>query len=317
MKYRYDLKGVWVNRWMSARMRLALLKESAAYRAFWEENSVKILSAWEEDKLSIDAAAPFCHLSGNGCKDCKFSIACHVDIHFRIDLLNAFSLNYEDSPQNFFPILDPYNEEELPDPLPKFIIFFDQRATMSQVLFDATSPNEHPKGGVNITVCEEALAPGERMLIIDVTRRKSDILAEMGRFLDSISNFRKQADNPWAEEYATWQPETERQREEETWLALKVWKLRRQKKTYLEISKETELRVPAAKKAFARAYELIEGRLYDRERFKKVYQKIQSAEVKRTCKDCPERDTCVDPCPEVLPFLEQDYIGLAELISPL
>lgn len=315
MKHRYDPKGLWVNRWMSARARLALLKESAAYRAFWKENSIKILSAWEEDKLSIDNAAPLCHLSGNGCIDCKVATACHIDMHFRFDLLNAFSLIYEDSPRNFFPILDPYNEGELPDPLPNFIMFSDQRGAIEQVLFDTTSPNEH-NFGMNISVCEEPLAPGERMFIIDVTRRKSDILAEMGRFLDSIAEFRKRADNPWVEEYAKWQPETERQREEETWQALKVWKLRRQKKTFLAISKETGLRVPAAKKAFARVYELIEGRRYEPEKFKKVYQEIQSAEVKRTCKDCLERDTCVDPCPDVLPFLEQDYVGLAELISP-
>ena len=36
------------NHWMGARLRLALLKESAAYRTFWEENHLQKISTWEE-----------------------------------------------------------------------------------------------------------------------------------------------------------------------------------------------------------------------------------------------------------------------------
>ena len=69
--------------------------------------------------------------------------------------------------------------------------------------------------------------------------------------------------------------------------------------------------------AYYRAYELIEGRQYERERFKKKYQTIQAAEVKKKidCDNCKELSNCAKTgnyCPDMLAFIDQDHVKLRE-----
>lgn len=311
------------HKWMDDRLRLALLKESAAYRAFWEETGRHFLSACAETSRK-DNDSPL--------------ITNHISDEFFTKLYNfkirmTLGRDRKDGFVKKILALDPFNDEELPDPLP--VYFYDHLSPIKHVVCELPGstwrdcphedslaslgkpdPVQRPRPRIDLGVLNrKGLQPNERLLVVDISRRRGEIIAEMEAFLDRVSEFRKHNDNPWAENYAKWKPETERQRGE-TWQALKVWKLRRRKTPFLAIKKETGLSVPAAKKAFARAYELIESRHYDREQFKKVYQEIQSAEVKRTCKTCPERDTCTDLCPDVLAFINQDQVGLPELLSP-
>jgi hypothetical protein len=315
------------NKWMDTRLRLALLKESAAYRAFWRGVEPNILSAWIKYKRFFESPSRmysyhenmlcnfefiYCYMSldDTPAATCENSTVCKLTESFRTGLLQ-FHIKAEHPIETIPSVLDPFNDDELPRILP--ISFSDRVSAIKQVSIKQ-SPIEHRNFIDGFDECIDILEPEERMFVIDVSRRKGDILAEMEIYLDRIPKIRKIAHKyeSFAKNYVEWQPETNRQRIEETWQALKVWKLRRQKKTFLTISNETGLRVPAAKKAFARAYELIEGRLYNPELFKKLYQVILSAEVKRTCKDCPERATCTDPCPDVLAFIDQEHVKLHE-----
>jgi hypothetical protein len=213
--------------------------------------------------------------------------------------------------EDTYVMLNPY-DEELPEVIPSY--FLSQQPAVVQIANyeDVHAPREHR---YCLPIEDISLGPAERLLKIDVSQKKGDILEDISQFLNTVSERKRAAEAgdtpPWAETYVQWDTDVSRRREE-TWAALKVWKLRRQKKSFFTISKETGLLVPAAKKAFYRAYELIEGRKYDRAQYKDFHNEITTLEVKRTCKTCPERTTCTDPCPDVLAFIEQDEVKLRE-----
>ncbi|MDA8179569.1 MAG: hypothetical protein M0T69_08545 [Deltaproteobacteria bacterium] len=166
------------------------------------------------------------------------------------------------------------------------------------------------------------LLPHERLLVVDLRKKKSELLKEFGTFFDRMKYHRENTmDSEWKRSYSRWKLDTKRTRDE-AWRYLEVWKLRRLKKNFPCISLEMKISPDSAKKSFYRAYELIEGRTYDPLVFRKLYRKIKKEELSRECGECPDsvRRTCGSSgnlCPEMAAFVAQDDVPLQErLISP-
>lgn len=173
-------------------------------------------------------------------------------------------------------------------------------------------PNPEPLSG---------LRSHERVLLVDLRKKKVQLLKEFEAFLDAVEFSRKYSNKPeWIERYSTWKPDTTRARAE-AWQHLKVWKLHRLKKGFPDISREMGINPERAKKSFYRAYELIEGHKYDPIIFRKLYRKIGKEDISRTCGKCSDsiRKACGATgtlCPEVLAFVSQDYVRLQEKLLP-
>lgn len=282
--------------WLDDRLRLAILKESAAYRAFWGKHGGKeAVSAYVEVYFSNNP-----DLQAQKVPPEMRELADALS-----DGLNAFGviIKANQTGDDLLQSLDPFNEES-PESLP--VTFWVEVPVVQVIDLERSRLIEYDFFIDKSQV--DTLSPSERILVIDVSCRKNEILKEVERFLDSIKEARGIAhllpDEEYRKNYEMWQPDISRRREE-AWNHLKVWRLRRQRKSYLEISHQTGIRVDAAKKAFTRAYELIEGRRYDPERFKRTHAEIQAPELKRTCKTCPERDTCNELCPDLHPHIKQ------------
>lgn len=154
------------------------------------------------------------------------------------------------------------------------------------------------------------LRPHERVLLVDLRKKKAQLLEEFEAFLDVVEFSRKYSSKPeWIESYSMWKPDTTRTREE-AWRHLEVWKLRRQRKSYAKIALAMRMKTDAVKKSFYRAFELIEGRSYQPESFRQSYWEIKREELRRICATCPDHPNkgggCKELCPDVLPFVTQD-----------
>ena len=259
------------------RLRLALLKERKAYRDFWDAHGRTFLEAWQAgDRERITA--------------------------FRSGLW-SFGIRFDGGIRGtkaaqFVELLDPYNKD-VPD-LP-FPVFRDPAPVA--VVECPGIPEEH-----RLTVGVNELKPSERLLKVDLARPRGELLEEFKVFLDTVDLCRKSEDIPedWKENYSAWDQDKSRLRRE-AWQALEVWKLRREKKSFPEIAQKLEIGVSAAKQAFYRAFELIEGEPYQTEYFSQ-YQTISKQDLKRTCEVCPERAICTTPCPDVLAYILQDQV---------
>jgi hypothetical protein len=64
-----------------------------------------------------------------------------------------------------------------------------------------------------------------------------------------------------------------------------------------------KIKVSTARKAYYRAFELVQGEEFDPDKHKPEKLPIP---LRRTCDECPECATCDTPCPEVLNFVDQD-----------
>ena len=91
-----------------------------------------------------------------------------------------------------------------------------------------------------------------------------------------------------------------------------IWDDRKERKDFSIISKEHGISIDTAKKRFYRAYELIIGKPYDGEYFKKEI--ISKRKQTKLCTTCPIYDTCNDPCPNVLEYIDQDQGGGKEFL---
>jgi hypothetical protein len=155
-----------------------------------------------------------------------------------------------------------------------------------------------------------ALLPHERLLIVDLRKKKSELLKEFGAYFEEVIHHRKYTkDSEWKRSYSWWKLDTKRSREEAR-RHLEVWKLRRQRKGYAKIAMVMRMKTDAVKKSFYRAFELIEGRIYQPESFRQSYWEIKKEELRRICATCPDHPnkggSCKELCPDVLPFVTQD-----------
>lgn len=284
------------------RLRLALLKENSEYRSFWEQyGGEKFLNSY----FSIDIDLP---------PEEKIKTPAFIEAENFISELTRFNIDWpfmadDEKAVKFINLIDPFSSEDIAEPLPYPV--FTEYPSVAGVWSD-DAPNE-----ARLLVSSRVkLRPSERLLRIDLSRSRGELKDDFNRFLDRIEYFRKTGDVPedWTLNYAAWQPDNSRFRSE-AWQALEVWRLRRQRKTYKDIARTLGIGLQAAKMAFRRAYELIEGKPYMPEAFKRENLPVSTSELGKTCLDCPIRSTCKELCPDMLRFVDQDYGSQREVTS--
>ncbi len=283
------------------RLRLALLKENSDYRKFWDKyGGQKFLDTY----FAIDVALPV---------EEKVKTSIFIAVEKFTSELTRFGIEWpfmidDKRVQEFIHLIDPFSADDLPDPLP-FSVF--QKYPSVAGVFSESVPSE-----AQFCVSNNLeLGPSERLLRIDLSRSRGDLLNDFRRFLDRVDYFRNTADCPegWKENYQEWEPDRSRFRAE-AWQALTVWQLRRQRKTYKEIKNTLNIEISTAKMAFRRAYELIEERPYNPEAFKRDNLPVSVQELPKTCETCPIRKTCKEICPDMLAFFNQDRVPQRELL---
>ena len=147
------------------------------------------------------------------------------------------------------------------------------------------------------------LLPHERLLIVDLRKKKSELLKEFGTYIDDVIHHRKNTkDSEWGKNYSRWKLDTTRTRDE-AWQPLRIWKLRREKKGYAAIARIMKMTVGAVKMSFYKAHKIIEGFPYDREKYKLKHWNLREC---ATCKEHPDRG---GPCKELCPDAK-DQIGI-------
>ena len=163
------------------------------------------------------------------------------------------------------------------------------------------------------------LNPYEKLLKIDLRKKKKQLVSEFKNFVDYELTLQKAAielegalreeeSNYSLETAYEWEPYNSRDRKE-AWVQLKVWKLRRQRKAFPEIAKGLGLTEDTARKCFYRAYNLTQGRPYDPETLRKEIWVVRISELQRTCDSCPVKATCTTLCPETLAYVGQDVLS--------
>lgn len=302
------------------RLRLAILKQRADYRAFWDECGEKMTKAVEQcfDLGEFSRTREYL----------RFSMDCTEKLR-RFNIVNPFPLagGVRGEMLAALAALNPY-DEKMPKQIP--FKFLDDKAAIWQVVRhkpgDPWEPCEHS------SFCFSRdepvrLNPSERLLKVDLSRKKSELIAEFATFLDRVEYSRDTflCNEPEGDEdelagftddmrdnYRQWEQDNSRYRNE-CWKHLEIWKMRRQRKSFSTIASELKMKIPAAKKGFAHAFELIEGRKYDPVSFKQ-YKEMHKSELKRTCNDCPERPTCTELCPDALQYSEQEHAAQQHLL---
>ena len=140
-------------------------------------------------------------------------------------------------------------------------------------------------------------------LKIDTTQKRNIISSKIKQVLDFV-------------EISIKNKRTRRGRFKEWENQLKVWDLRSKKKPFNKIATElyphenlskSEDRV---KKQYYLIYEKITGEKYDPQEFKELFRNKDL--LPKTCKACKQRDTCTDPCPDILLYINSDYRSLRE-----
>jgi hypothetical protein len=222
----------------------------------------------------------------------------HTLYRFDGNLGRVFRLRMWGDPAGFLPaleILDPATKE-LPADLPFY--FYDDLPGVSH------KPTKTPMEGGNIDTTY--LKPSERLLRVDLSKRKTVLMAEFEAFLDRVGNYRKAETLPdqWRDNYKTWEPDRSRERAE-AWHQLKVWRMRKERIPFIEIARGLKITEDAAKKAFYKAYERTQGRAYEPDRYRQDGQKLNTWDMTKTCQTCPDRRTCSELCPEILRFADQ------------
>jgi len=259
-----------------AKIRLEILKENFEYQDFFK----KFVSWYDQNKLIEIFVWPVLGFKKFGLKRLRYYIGHPFfktsDI---IDLLNP----EKDT--------DKYFKKPVCDVLPK--LFYDN--AVSLVEHGKKSVNEVPYPGSIIPFRTiEKLNPSERLYKIDLSKTRKQIETEFKKYIDAI--------------FTSGNLEEDRQRQrKETSIQLEVWKMRRQKIDFREISKSLKISIDTAKNSFYRAYELTQGKKYDKDHFKKL-MRVKKSDMNNLCEICQQRKGCKVLCPDALRFANQDYV---------
>lgn len=304
--------------WMDDRLRMALLKEKNAYREFWKKfgGAEGVIATYREKQEYYEKNPDHIGHVGPDPK-CPADKVFH---DFIVGLFGSFGIVVTDeltgeALQKNLESLNPYSEE-LPDPLP---FHFRQSPPVTQLVdWNSNTPSEHDYT-VPVDVAIKRLQPWERVLRIDLRQKRAKIVEEFGNFLDRIAELRSKPEKRAAQyritkdchlvelewQYDQWETDSSRVHRAAR-QQLGVWRLRRQRKTFEEVANETGLSADNAKKSFYAAYELIEGKPYDREQFREKYREIETKGRRKPCDNCRACDPLLDiPCPDLLDWLEE------------
>jgi hypothetical protein len=222
-----------------------------------------------------------------------------------------------------FTILDPRHKEPPSKKIADILVPIEP--AVMQVLSDDDLPNQECLSSCLLSEEGLPLKPSQRLLLVDLSRKKSEIRDDFNAFLDKVYDLRAHADqllnDSWENHYAQWSPNTCRDRAE-AWDQLKIWRMRKERIPFFEIAKGLGITADAAKKAFYRAYERTQGRRYDRERYLEYGQKLNPWDMTKTCQTCPDWRTCSELCPEMLRIADQgilkstkEYLGEKDLLD--
>lgn len=135
------------------------------------------------------------------------------------------------------------------------------------------------------------LKSSERVVIIDLQKKKTDIIAELSYYIDYMQ---KKA------------PKT-RDRIKESWVQLEVWQLWKAGQSFKQIARRVDITYDGVRMAFRKAYEKIYKRQYDaRDVFENKLRKIEKPNVETFKENCPQKPCsgCKAPCNEYSEFIE-------------
>ena len=268
-----------------AKLRLALLKENFEYQDFFRR-----FLEMDKKRNKSNSAWPGLDFNKFGLKSLRHYIS-HPFYKYDkiIDLINP-QKNSKIIPGEF---ADRILSRLFHDPA---IVLVEVKGTEHRGLETFSSM---PIAAINRT----GLKPWERIYKVNLTKKKSLIKKEFESYIEQACS--KNA------EKSGWAPYEKRNRKE-VWIHLDVWKLRKKRKSFSEISKELDITIDAAKKSFYRAYELTQDKKYNPAALRTEVWRVKKDEIKQTCADCPQRKNCADLCPDVLRYIDQDTRALQE-----
>jgi hypothetical protein len=291
-----------------ALLRLAILKERADYRAYFAGNIGKVKAAYskrKEERAKRPGHPP----------DEEIENTIH---RFREEMLRNFRIlpsSYAARPiEEWASFFDPLKDARTaPAEVRGYILPYLFYWPVVREVVSIIPPEEvvtvlKGKGECPRIVESAECAPFERLYKINLRGKPAQILREFKAALASV--YAHRGINPAA--YKEWKQDRSRKREE-AWQHLKVWKMRRERKGFIEIARTLEIKTSAAKMSFYKAFEMIEERKYNRDDFRRSYWEIRKEELKRTCATCPDRNNCTILCPDVLTFINQDIQDSREL----
>ena len=77
---------------------------------------------------------------------------------------------------------------------------------------------------------------------------------------------------------------------------MKVWKLKKEGLSFQDISASINEKTAAVKKQFRRAFEIIYGCKFSKEKYNELVIQLGDQSV---CEKCPKRSKCTKPCEEI------------------
>jgi hypothetical protein len=254
-----------------ALLRLAKLKERADYRAYFAENIGKVKTAHSRRRF-------------------------HEEMRLRFGILPS---SYAGRPfKEWASFFDPLTDAKAaPETVRREILPWLFYWPGVREVVSLTPPKEtvrvlKGKGECPRIVESAECEPYERLYKIDLRKKPAQLLQEFKAALAAVDARRKMV----PAEYAAWKQDRSRKREEE-WTHLEAWRLRRQvpKPSFPDIAKRLRITPAAAMKSFYRAYELIYEKPFDLE----AWKKDRAENPFKTCANCPQREGCTEPCPEI------------------
>jgi hypothetical protein len=149
----------------------------------------------------------------------------------------------------------------------------------------------------------KGLMPYEILMRIDLRKREKQLRREFEFHLEQAFEKLKTPRDP-----GEWKPDISRSRKE-ILLQLEIWKMRKKKEGFSSIARKKKISKDLTKKHFYRAFELMQGRPYDSEFYKREVWLIEKSQLLRgcaSCKDNPENGgECKELCPEMARVADQ------------
>jgi len=302
----------------SAKLRLEFLKENFEFQEFFEvfcQNPEKYLSISpipQKDYPKKRTPAPLFTRSQTGkpIEDLGYYFS-RFGLNSRMEMILWFiGWPFSDFLDFFNPAKDTssIDNQDLINCLP--IIFSDvgiQKYTpgsLHKFFYDCSKPDFKEDHSW------KRLGDYEHILIVDLRKRKSQLKKEFEKFIDNQISYQQKVKNrtPFyisEQTYLGWSQENDRLRKEAA-QQLEIWQLRKKHLSFDEIARKLGIEKDTAKKGFYRAYELSQNKRYDKLFFTKMLKEVKKTDLKKTCESCSDRETCNEPCPEILSYADKD-----------
>lgn len=143
--------------------------------------------------------------------------------------------------------------------------------------------------------CPSRMQPHERLIKVDLSKKRADVEREFRRFLDAAP------------------VEADRRRfRAEAWKHLEAWKLYREKRSFKAVARTMREKLSTVTMRYYRAIELTQGKKYNPAKMKEAINRVRKSDLKLTCDNCDKRKTCNVLCPEMLRYVNQDAVSRRE-----